>query len=75
VMDLFFAAQAIALVWLSAGAQKAEGRDSGLAAGVHPMPAEIDGDVARLTLAALDARIDELTPAQQEYLASWHRGS
>ena len=68
VMDLSFAAQALALQWLASGA-------ADLAAGVHPMPAWIDGQVARLTLAALGARIDELTRAQQEYLASWHQGS
>ncbi|HEX9034461.1 MAG TPA: adenosylhomocysteinase [Streptosporangiaceae bacterium] len=68
VMDLSFAAQALALVWLISG-------QAGLAAGVHPMPAAIDADVARLTLAAKGAEIDELTPAQQEYLASWHHGS
>ena len=68
VMDLSFAAQALALTWLLSG-------QSGLAAGVHPMPAAIDTQVARLTLAALGAGIDELTASQQEYLASWHRGS
>jgi adenosylhomocysteinase len=68
VMDLSFAAQALSLVWLISGG-------SGLAAGVHPMPAAIDAQVARLTLAASGARIDELTAAQQEYLASWHQGS
>ncbi len=75
VMDLFFAAQAIALAWLTAGTGVPAASESGLAAGVHPMPPEIDADVARLTLSALGARIDELTPPQQEYLASWHRGS
>ncbi len=68
VMDLSFAAQALALTWLLSG-------QSGLAAGVHPMPAAIDTQVARLTLAALGAGIDELTTGQQEYLASWHQGS
>jgi adenosylhomocysteinase len=68
VMDLSFAAQALALDWLAA-------REHGLAAGVHPMPAEIDAEVARLTLAARGARIDELTAEQQQYLASWQRGS
>lgn len=68
VMDLSFAAEALALMWLISG-------QSGLAAGVHPMPAAIDAQVARLTLAAAGVRIDELTPAQQEYLASWHQGS
>jgi adenosylhomocysteinase len=68
VMDLSFAAQALALVWLLGG-------EPGLAPGVHPMPGAIDVEVARLTLAAARVQIDELTAAQQEYLASWHRGS
>ena len=68
VMDLFFAAQVLALVWLTAG-------EPGLAAGVHPMPAVIDTQIARLALAASGARIDELTPAQQAYLSSWLEGS
>jgi S-adenosylhomocysteine hydrolase len=34
------------------------------------VPASIDEQVARLTLAALGARIDELSVAQREYLAS-----
>ncbi|HUJ06041.1 MAG TPA: adenosylhomocysteinase [Streptosporangiaceae bacterium] len=71
VMDLSFAAQALALVWLISGGAG----PAGLAAGVHPMPAAIDTDVARLTLAAVGARIDTLSAAQEEYLASWHRGS
>jgi adenosylhomocysteinase len=68
VMDLSFAAQALALAWLVAG-------EHGLAAGVYPMPEDIDSEVARLTLAALGARIDELTGGQREYLASWGQGS
>jgi adenosylhomocysteinase len=68
VMDVSFAGQALALVWLISG-------QPGLAAGVHPMPAAIDTQVARLTLATLGARIDELSSAQHEYLASWRHGS
>jgi adenosylhomocysteinase len=68
VMDLTFAAQALALIWLTSG-------QASLAPGVHPMPVAIDSQVARLTLASLGARIDELTAAQQEYLASWRQGS
>jgi adenosylhomocysteinase len=68
VMDLSFAAQALALMWLIGG-------DAGMAASVYPMPAAIDAQVARLTLAAHGVQIDELTPAQQEYLASWRQGS
>jgi len=68
VMDLSFAAQALALMWLISG-------EAGLPAGLHPMPAAIDTEVARLTLAAHGTRIDELTAAQREYLASWRQGS
>jgi adenosylhomocysteinase len=68
VMDLSFAAQALALMWLISG-------DAGLTANVYPMPATIDSQVARLTLAAHGVRIDDLTPAQREYLASWRQGS
>ena len=42
---------------------------------MHAVPAAIDTQVAGLTLAALGARIDVLTAAQQEYLASWRQGS
>jgi adenosylhomocysteinase len=68
VMDLSFAAQALALEWLISSQPE-------LVAGVHPMPAAIDTQVAGLTLAALGAQIDELTATQQEYLASWRHGS
>jgi len=101
VMDLTFAAQALALVWLISGhrGEASVPRDPGvpeeagavggaggagkagvaarpgLAPGVHAMPAAIDTQVARLTLASLGAQIDELTAGQQEYLASWRQGS
>src|SRR5262245_9842325 len=68
VMDLSFAAQVIALMWLISG-------EAGLTPGVHPIPAAIDAEVARLTLAAHGTAIDELTPSQQEYLESWRQGS
>jgi adenosylhomocysteinase len=68
VMDLSFAAQALALRWLA-------GSGGDLVAGVHPMPPAIDTRVAELTLAAVGARIDKLSAAQQEYLDSWRQGS
>jgi adenosylhomocysteinase len=68
VMDISFAVQALALAWLAAG-------QAGLAAGVHAVPAAIDARIARLALASLDAEIDALTAAQQEYLESWRQGS
>jgi adenosylhomocysteinase len=68
VMDLAFGIEALALAWLAGNAEK-------LTPDVHPVPADIDAEAARLVLAALGADIDSLTPAQQAYLASWHLGS
>jgi adenosylhomocysteinase len=67
VMDVSFAGQALVLGWLAAG-------ETGLPPGVHAVPAEIDEQIARLTLESAGARIDALTPAQQEYLNSWRPG-
>jgi adenosylhomocysteinase len=62
VMDVGFATQALAVERIVRG---------DLAPGVHGVPDEIDREVARLELAALGVRIDELTDAQREYLHSW----
>jgi adenosylhomocysteinase len=62
VMDVGFATQALAVERIVRG---------GLEPGVHGVPDEIDREVARLELQALGVRIDELTPAQREYLHSW----
>jgi adenosylhomocysteinase len=67
-MDVSFAGQALVLGWLAAGG-------AALPAGVHAVPSEIDAQVARLTLESSGARIDVLTPAQQEYLNSWRPGA
>jgi len=68
VMDVSFAGQALVLAWLAGAA-------AGLPPGVHAVPAEIDEQIARLTLESSGARIDTLTPAQQDYLNSWRPGS
>jgi adenosylhomocysteinase len=39
------------------------------------VPLEIDRAVAQLKLEAMDVEIDVLTPEQEEYLASWERGT
>src|SRR5919198_45800 len=64
VMDMSFALQALVVEDLIA-----HGGDRG--PGVHPVPAAIDREVARLKLAALDVDIDELTPEQAAYRDSW----
>jgi adenosylhomocysteinase len=68
VMDLAFGIVALSLAWLA-------GNHGKLIADVHPVPAGIDAEAARLVLAAMGTRIDILTPAQQDYLASWRLGS
>ncbi len=62
IMDLSFANQALAAEYLVTGA---------LSAGVHPVPLDIDREIARLKLASLGVEIDELTTQQREYLVSW----
>jgi len=68
VMDLAFGIEALSLAWLAGQAQK-------LPVDVHPVPQDIDAEAARLVLAALGTEIDELSPAQRAYLASWRIGS
>jgi adenosylhomocysteinase len=68
VMDLAFGIQALALALLAESPTR-------LSPGVHPVPAELDAEAARLVLATLGARIDSLTDAQRAYLASWRLGS
>lgn len=64
IMDMSFALQALAArhVVLASGS---------LPADCHPVPAEIDAEVARLKLAAAGVTIDSLTSDQREYLAHW----
>lgn len=67
VMDLAFAGQALVVAWLA-------GADT-LPPGVHQVPAELDGRVAELRLAAIGVEIDSLTVGQRDYLRSWRHGS
>jgi adenosylhomocysteinase len=64
VMDVSFAGQALAAEELAL-----HGRELG--PGVHPVPAQVDREVAGLKLASLGVRIDELTADQRRYLTSW----
>ncbi len=68
VMDMSFANQALSVEWLVR--QHAE-----LGPQVYPVPEDIDQEVARLKLQAMDMAIDELTPEQKEYLRSWEQGT
>jgi adenosylhomocysteinase len=64
VMDISFALQALA-----AEALVQRGRD--LPPGVHPVPEEVDREVAALKLASLGIQIDELSSEQERYLRGW----
>ncbi len=64
IMDLSFALQALALAYVAAEGPRLGGR-------VVPLPRELDEKVARLRLASLGVSLDDLSPAQAEYLASW----
>jgi adenosylhomocysteinase len=68
VLDMSFANQALAAEWLLKSG-------SGLPAGVHYVPREIDKEIARLKLKSMGAEIDTLTPLQEDYLNSWEHGS
>jgi adenosylhomocysteinase len=68
VMDMSFANQA-----LSAEYMVKHGRT--LAKKVFVVPRDIDLEIARLKLDSMGVKIDELTKAQREYLASWTHGT
>ncbi|MGZ5077365.1 MAG: adenosylhomocysteinase, partial [Methylobacter sp.] len=68
VMDMSFANQAlsIAYLWEQGG---------NLVNKVHPVPADIDQQIAVMKLAAMGLCIDSLNPEQQAYLSSWKEGT
>ena len=68
VMDMSFANQALSAMYMAQNAKS-------LKPNVYTVPEEIDKEVARLKLAAMDVNIDALTPAQEKYLASWEEGT
>ncbi|HZD18847.1 MAG TPA: adenosylhomocysteinase [Actinomycetota bacterium] len=68
VMDMSFANQALSVEWIAA-------RRGELGPGVYPVPQELDAEVARLKLQAMDVEIDRLTEEQEEYLRSWEQGT
>jgi adenosylhomocysteinase len=64
VMDVSFALQALCV-------EELVRRGGELSPAVHPVPAEIDREVARLKLQALSVAIDEPTAEQSDYRDSW----
>jgi adenosylhomocysteinase len=67
-MDMSFANQALSVAWLAKHGRRLDAR-------VHPVPLQIDEEIARLKLAALGMKIDALTKEQEAYLHSWEEGT
>jgi len=68
VMDMSFANQALCLEYLVQNKGK-------LKPNVYPVPEEIDNEVGRLKLKAMNINIDSLTKEQKKYLESWEEGT
>ena len=68
VMDMSFANQALCAEYLAR-------RRKRLSLRVHPVPQEIDQEIARLKLTSLGIALDKLTAKQREYLESWEWGT
>ena len=68
VMDMSFANQALCAEYMAKNYKSLERK-------VYDVPADIDGEVARLKLKAMDIEIDTLTAEQQHYLTSWEEGT
>ena len=68
VMDMSFANQALSAVFIK------NNRES-LANDVLPVPLEIDQEIARTKLEAMQFHIDTLTEEQKTYLSSWQEGT
>ena len=68
VMDMSFANQALCVEYIAR-------RPERLPPAVHPVPTDIDQEVARLKLRSMNIDIDELTAEQHKYLESWEAGT
>ncbi|MCC6387792.1 MAG: adenosylhomocysteinase [Dehalococcoidia bacterium] len=68
VMDMSFANQALGAEWIATQHGKLEKT-------VYELPDEVDKEIARLKLHAMNVRIDYLTEEQQRYLTSWQEGT
>jgi adenosylhomocysteinase len=68
VMDMSFANQALSLEYMVKNAEVLDKK-------VYSVPDEIDKDIARLKLDAMEVKIDTLTEEQIAYLNSWEAGT
>ena len=67
VMDMSFANQALCAEYMTKTAK--------MPPKVYTVPKDIDETVAELKLKAMGIKIDELTPEQKKYLATWEMGT
>ena len=68
VMDMSFANQALSLEYLRSNARNLKPQ-------VYVVPEHLDKDIARLKLQSMGHKLDQLTPEQERYLASWQEGT
>lgn len=68
VMDMSFANQALSLEYMAKHVDELEKK-------VYSVPEDIDQEIARLKLDAMDVQIDTLTEEQIAYLNSWEEGT
>ena len=68
VMDMSFANQALCVEYMVKN-------KAALDITVHPVPEKIDRQIAKEKLEAMGTKIDNLTPQQKKYLASWSMGT
>ena len=68
VMDMSFANQALCADFICKSKARLENK-------VHPVPIEIDQEIARMKLNAMKIYIDALTEEQEKYLSSWQEGT
>jgi adenosylhomocysteinase len=68
VMDMSFANQALCAAFICNNTLR-------LAHKVHPVPDEIDQEIAQMKLGAMKISIDTLTKEQKIYLSSWKEGT
>jgi adenosylhomocysteinase len=68
VMDMSFANQSLGAEYLVKHAKSLDKQ-------VHRVPEELDREIARIKLQAMGSEVDQLTPEQKKYLASWDMGT
>lgn len=68
VMDMSFAVQALTTEWALKNQKK-------LKAQVYSVPENIDDKVSRLKLKSMGVELQQLTPEQKKYMASWEMGT